>query len=76
MRTISKPVALSAHQERANVMRARDDADNIRASGVKYPRQQAEDMTAPTIIAALQKKPLISGRRPDMTKPTENMYPV
>jgi hypothetical protein len=37
-------------------MRARDDADNIRASG-ENPHQQAEDMTAPTIIAALQKSP-------------------
>jgi hypothetical protein len=36
---------------------------------IENPHQQAEDMTAPTIIAALQKKPLISGRRPDMTIP-------
>ena len=46
---------------------AKDDADNIRASGQK-PHQKAEDMTAPTIVAT-PKIPLIKGRRPDMTMP-------
>jgi hypothetical protein len=34
------------------------------------PHQQAEDMTAPTIKRNAAKKPLISGRRPDMTMPS------
>src|SRR3984893_15926437 len=44
-------------------------ADNIRANGRHDPHQQAEDMTAPTIKRNAAKKPLISGRRPDMTTP-------
>jgi hypothetical protein len=47
----------------------RDQADNIRANGRHDPHQQAEDMTAPTIKRNAAKKPLISGRRPDMTMP-------
>src|ERR1700730_5461948 len=53
--------------KRDNVIGAR--ADNIRANGRHDPHQQAEDMTAPTIKRNAAKKPLISGRRPDMTMP-------
>src|ERR1700730_16494991 len=54
--------------KRDNVIGAR--ADNIRANGRHDPHQQAEDMTAPTIKRNAAKKPLISGRRPDMTNPS------
>src|ERR1700730_7628127 len=58
--------------KRDNVIGAR--ADNIRANGRHDPHQQAEDMTAPTIKRNAAKKPLISGRRPDMSMPTETMF--
>src|SRR4051794_11372216 len=32
------------------------------------PHTKAEDMTAPTILAKLPRKPLIRGRRPDMAR--------
>ncbi|MGC2221193.1 MAG: hypothetical protein WA624_01920, partial [Methylocella sp.] len=38
-------------------------------AGRQNPHRQAEDMTAPTIKRNAAKKPLISGRRPDMTMP-------
>lgn len=58
----------SAHRRRDNVIGARDDADNIKASASKT-HQKAEDMTAPTILAVPMKSPLIKRRHPDMTVP-------
>ncbi|MGC2224682.1 MAG: hypothetical protein WA624_21155, partial [Methylocella sp.] len=40
-------------------------------AGRQNPHRQAEDMTAPTIKRNAAKKPLISGRRPDMTMPPQ-----
>jgi DDE superfamily endonuclease len=42
-----------------------------RRIGTLLVHRQAEDMTAPTIKRNAAKKPLISGRRPDMTRPRE-----
>ena len=39
-----------------------------RRIGTLLVHRQAEDMTAPTIKRNAAKKPLISGRRPDMTR--------
>jgi hypothetical protein len=45
----------------------------IRAAVALNRSQQAEDMTAPTIKRNAAKKPLISGRRPDMSMPYEGL---
>jgi hypothetical protein len=55
--------------KRAAVIWGKGSADKIRANRRHDPHQQAEDMTAPTIKRNAAKKPLISGRRPDMTMP-------
>src|ERR1700730_4901523 len=55
--------------KRANVIGARDQRTTSGPAGRQNPHRQAEDMTAPTIKRIAAKKPLISGRRPDMTRP-------
>ena len=59
--------------KRANVIGAMDQRTTSGPTGVMTRIKQAEDMTAPTIKRNAAKKPLISGRHPDMTMPLGRM---
>jgi hypothetical protein len=65
---IPKPDLIACASKRATVMAATDQRTTSGPAGPLNPRTKAEDMTAPTILAKLPRKPLISGRRPDMAR--------
>ena len=50
------------------MMGAKSQADESSGPAeLSIPRQQAEDMTAPETFTTASKRPLTTGRRPDMT---------
>src|SRR5450631_1481095 len=65
----TRPYCTNAHKNSCQTGASTYDNATSGPTGVIDPHQQAEDMTAPTIKRNAAKKPLISGRHPDMSMP-------